>query len=134
MGLYAEPADIAAKWSGYRSTEHEALAITLIGEAEGLILDRFPQLPDRIANGTVSEVTVKAVVTDMVKRVLRNPEGYRSEADGNYNYAYAPGAYTPGEVDLTAGDIRRLNGHRQAATVSAGADDPAMDILFRESD
>lgn len=134
MGLYADPADIASRWGGYRPEIHEALAVSLIGDAEALLLDRIPQLPLRIANGVVSEQTVSSVVVDIVKRVLRNPEGFRSEADGDYNYAYAPGAYTPGEVGVTSGDLARLNGNRRGATLSAGADDPAMTVLVRGPD
>ena len=133
MGLYANPSDIAARWIGYRAEDHEALAITLIGDAESQLLDRVPQLPQRIANGVVFEQTVTSVVADIVKRVLRNPEGYRSEADGDYNYAYAPGAYTPGEIVITAGDIARLSGNRRAVTVGPG-DDAALTHLLRSPD
>lgn len=129
MGVYASPQDIAGRWPGYSADEHDARAEKLIGDAEALMLDRIPALPARIANGVVSERTVTVVVSDMTTRVLRNPEGYRSEDDGDYRYVYAPGAYTPGEVGMTRSDLSRLNGPRRGAT--GPGDDDALRNLTR---
>ncbi|MQA14219.1 MAG: hypothetical protein GEV09_08615 [Pseudonocardiaceae bacterium] len=123
MGVYASTEDISGRWAGYDPDEHEDRATRLIGDAEALLLDRIPGVPQRIANGVVSDRTVTAVVVDMVKRVLRNPDGYRSEGDGDYNYVYSPGAYTPGEVGMTRTDLSRLNGPRRGVTGSLAADD-----------
>lgn len=122
MGLYASSSDVGAKWAGYDTAQHQVRADVLIGEAETLIQDRIPDLALRISNGVISTKTVNHVVTSMVIRVLRNPEGYRSESDGDYNYAYAPGAYTPGEVGLTVSDLSRLRGSRGGVTVGPGDD------------
>ncbi len=123
MGIYASPDDVAARWSGYNSTVHGDQALTDIGDAEALILDRVPTLPLRVSNGVVSERTVTKVICDMVIRHLKNPEGYRSEADGDYNYVYAPGAYTPGDVGMTVADLARLNGPRRGCTAGPNDDD-----------
>lgn len=128
MGVYAHPQDVGDRWAGYSEAEHKARVVTLIGDAEALILDRIPGLPTRISKGVVSDRVVLAVVVDMCKRVLRNPDGFRSEDDGDYRYVYAPGAYTPGEVGMTASDLSRLNGSRRGAT-SGPNDDAALKSL-----
>lgn len=125
--MYATTADIAARWAGYDATEHETRAGVLIGDAEALILDRIPDLAGRIAAGIVSANTVKAVVCNVVSRVLRNPGGYRQESDGDYSYTYAPGANTPGEVALNRVDIASLQGRRRATTVAAN--DSALELV-----
>lgn len=130
MGIYASPEDIANRWSGYDETTHSDLAVTLIGDAEALILDRIPYLATRIANGVVSERTVTAVVADMVTRVLRNPEGFREETDGDYSYARPAASAGTGRVELTGHDLSRLNGPRRGATTGPG-DDGALRNLVR---
>lgn len=129
MGIYATPEDVGAEWPGY-DTAMESRTDVLIGKAEALILDTVPQLKGRIAAGVVSERTVAGVVVDMVVRVLRNPDGYRSEQDGDYEYTYAPGSYTYGNTGLTLADLRKLRGSRNAVTIGPG-DDVALRNLTR---
>lgn len=128
--MYAEPSDVAARWPGYNAEEHEALATTKIVDAEALLLDKIPSLPQRIANGVVSERTVVKVVCDMVIRALRSPDGFRSEHDGDYQYEYAPGAESGGTVQFTRADAAELRGNRNGTTMGPG-DDDALEHLFR---
>lgn len=60
------------------------LVETLIGDAENMVRVR---LPGRVLDpGTIDVGSVKQVVANAVARVLRNPDGYRSESAGGVSY------------------------------------------------
>lgn len=54
------------------------------------------------------ETRVKTVLKRMVRRVLRNPEGYLSESDGDYSYSRARDEGQLGDIVVTGRDRRTL--------------------------
>ena len=68
------------------STEETAMVERRIARAERIIRKRIPDLDDRILDGTLSDQDVGDVVIEAVLRVVRNPDGYTQEVDGNYSY------------------------------------------------
>lgn len=79
----------------------------LIDKAERLILDAFPNLPDRVATGRPTTETVRDVIENMVIRVLRNPSSLRSIAvdDGT---AVIDSAVSTGQLYLSDDERSRL--------------------------
>lgn len=57
----------------------------VISKAWTRILDRYPNIEERITAGRPSVDTVTGVIEDMVLRVLRNPNGYRQVSIDDYN-------------------------------------------------
>ncbi|MEO6089642.1 MAG: Gp19/Gp15/Gp42 family protein [Umezawaea sp.] len=57
-----------------------------LGDAELLLRSRIPDLTARVASGALARDAVVMVEADMVLRLVRNPEGYAQESDGNYSY------------------------------------------------
>lgn len=53
---------------------------TLLERAELIILQHFPDLDDRIADGRSPLLLVKQVEVEMVLGVLRNPNGWQSQS------------------------------------------------------
>jgi hypothetical protein len=51
-----------------------------------MIKRRIPDLDAKVTAATLDVEDVKQVEADMVLRLVRNPEGYLSETDGNYTY------------------------------------------------
>lgn len=92
-------------------------------DAEQKIRARIPALDEWIAQGRVSEATVVRVTADAVIRLVRNPDGYISETDGNYMYQLA---YDGGGSDLviTADEWRDLGLRSGAGVVHVGLELP----------
>lgn len=65
----------------------ELLINTRLGDAELILKSRIPDLDDKILDGEILEDVVVMVEAEMVLRLIRNPEGYSQESDGNYSYA-----------------------------------------------
>src|SRR5690606_25188617 len=59
----------------------------LLGDAGVKILSRLPMLHEYVATGKMSQDAVVLVEANAVLRVVRNPEGFRSEQEGDYLYA-----------------------------------------------
>jgi len=96
---YATPADVAAR-IGRELTPEETIQVgELLEDVEALIKLRIPDLDAKVADGTIPERIVVMVEVNAVVRVLRNPEAYVSETDGNYSYTRATNGAT-GYLDL----------------------------------
>lgn len=78
-------ADLEARWRPL-SAQETTNANALLGDAWALLLSRRPTLEADMAAGTVSQANVVRVVSAMVLRVLRNPEGVLSETVDDYTY------------------------------------------------
>ena len=101
---YAEVTDVVARW-GHTPTDEETALITIrLADVErlierGLKKRGLTDLADRIAADLTDEEDVKQVEAEAVLRLVRNPEGFVSETDGNYTYMLAQGA-TPGRLEI----------------------------------
>lgn len=83
---YAGPEDIQARL-GRELDESEAQIVeTRLDDAEELILVRIPDLDAKVASGEIRERLVVLVESEAVMRLIRNPEGFTAETDGNYSY------------------------------------------------
>ncbi|AEJ92011.1 head-tail adaptor Ad1 [Mycobacterium phage Pistachio] len=78
--------DVENRWVRELSEEETTLVNTRLADAERMIRRRIKDLDDKIAAGDIDAEDVKQVEADMVLRLLRNPEGFTQETDGNYTY------------------------------------------------
>ncbi|MDV6975333.1 Gp19/Gp15/Gp42 family protein [Mycobacterium intracellulare] len=94
MATYADAADdVVARW-GKAPEDVEPEILTLInkrlGDVERMIKRRFKKLgrdlDADVTDDTVDVEDVKQVEAEAVLRLVRNPDGYLSETDGNYTY------------------------------------------------
>ena len=83
---YATSADVAVRWARTPSAEDAALIGVRLNDVERLIRKRIPNLDALVTAGTILGEDLKQVEADAVLRLVRNPEGYLSETDGNYTY------------------------------------------------
>lgn len=84
----ANPATVAhieARWRPL-TTQETTNATAFLGDAWWMLTSRRPSLEDDMMAGTVSEGNVIRVVTAMVLRILRNPEGKLEETIDDYRY------------------------------------------------
>jgi hypothetical protein len=104
----ATQADLADRL-GRELTDTEARqAAAWLHDATAIILDRFPWY------ATAPTQTSTAVCAAMVLRVLKNPEGKRSETIDDYSYTI-DSARSAGELYMTDNEIDTLTPIRTSA-------------------
>jgi hypothetical protein len=116
VGVYAVVADVELEWNRDVPAEAEPHVNWLIDKAEA-VLDTIPGLAARITAGTTTASQLKYVVAAMVVRVLRNPEGKRSETAGDYSYELATGPSGESGMSLTAAERRLLGVSGRAGSI-----------------
>jgi len=84
---FAAVGDVRAQY-GDMTAAQESAAAWLIRAASNMIRARVPQIDAQIAAGTVGAEMAALVVANMVLRVMRNPNGLRSETTGPFSRAY----------------------------------------------
>ncbi|WP_459963619.1 Gp19/Gp15/Gp42 family protein [Nocardia sp. IFM 10818] len=85
----AAPPDVASRLGRELTPEETTQVATLLADAELLIRARIKNLDELITSGAVDRAIVVMVEANAVMRVIRNPEGFKSEVDGNYSYEFA---------------------------------------------
>lgn len=105
--------DLEDRWRPLTAQE-TTNATALLADAWAILLMRRPNLEADITAGTVTEANVVRVVSAMVLRVLRNPDGLLEESLDDYRYrrdsALSAGAlYVSSDelADITPGRGRR---------------------------
>lgn len=78
-----------------------------IDEAVRLLIRKVPTIETRMAAGQLDPLFVKDKVLGAVMRVLRDPEGYESETEGNYGYKRNP-IVASGNIWYTADELADL--------------------------
>lgn len=85
---YATSADVSVRWARTPSDEEAALIQVRLEDVERMIRKRIPTLDALIVAGDILEDDLIQIEADSVLRLVRNPEGYVSESDGNYTYQF----------------------------------------------
>ena len=83
---YASVEDVEVRLGRELSPEEEQLVQVRLNDVENIIRVRIPDLDDLITEGKLDVDIVIMVEAEAVLRLIRNPEGYTSEVDGNYSY------------------------------------------------
>jgi hypothetical protein len=83
---YATPDDVATRWGRELSPEETNLVSVRLEDVERMIRRSIPDLDDQVSSGQIDVEDVVQVESDAVLRLARNPEGYKSETDGDYTY------------------------------------------------
>lgn len=109
---WATVQDVRDRWLDGELPYTDEQVQSLVDDAEDVILAEFPTIEQDIAAGTVTTVRVVRVVSRMVARVLRNPDGVRQrqETRGSFTGSVTYGGDNPGELYLSDDDRRDLGG------------------------
>lgn len=83
---YATPADVSGRLGRELSTDEATMVATRLNDAELIIKSRIPDLDDQIDDDKIDVDLVKMVEANAVVRLVRNPNAYTGEVDGNYSY------------------------------------------------
>lgn len=108
-------AEVIAAWVGDDAPDDTAKVDTWIGKAERLLRSKVPGLLDRVEADPITEPdlldNVKDVVTAMVQRVFRNPEGVRQrqEGTGPFTGSVTYGGDQPGALSVTDAELSMIS-------------------------
>ena len=83
---YAAAADVAALLARELDDAETAMLYRRLDQVERMILRRIPDLAAKVAAGDLDADDVVDIEAEAVLRVIRNPDGIRSENDGQYGY------------------------------------------------
>jgi hypothetical protein len=112
---WTTPSDVLGAWIGEDAPSDAALVGTWIGKAERLLRAKVPGLTERLAIDPAVESdllgNVQDVVTAMVQRVFRNPEGVRQrqEGTGPFTGSVTYGGDQPGALWVTDAELSLLS-------------------------
>jgi len=98
-----EYTDIYGSLSAARAT----ICRALIKRASQLVRDSYPGIDDKIVAGTVAGDSVGLAVLNMVARVMRNPDGLRSQQIGPISRSFDT-ELASGMLEITAADAALL--------------------------
>ena len=107
--------DIEARWRPLTS-EEQVVTQSLLDDAWVVLTTRVPSVPQRLTDATLDTSLVVAVVSAMVLRVLRNPDGKVQESIDDYTYRRAD-AVSDGALYVSADEMALLS----PAAVSSAA-------------
>lgn len=121
---FASATDVADRWRPLSAAE-TTTADNLVGTASTMLRNRFPDIDDRIAAGTLDADLATQAVVEMIKRVLRNLEGVRqrSRTTGPFTQSESFAEGDAGELEITDVEIALLRPpsvHRGAGTIRVG--------------
>ena len=97
--------------------DEKQLAATLLEDVEAIIRSRVRNLLRRAAADESFRQIVVMVEANAVLRVLRNPEGYRQESEGNYSYSLNA-AVASGHLFVLGSEWDLLGANRGAFTIT----------------
>jgi hypothetical protein len=88
MATYADASDVAARWGkdlDYLDAALTTLINTRLADAERMLKRRITDLDTRAEDADYLAEVIR-VESEAVLRLARNPDGFQSEGDGNYQY------------------------------------------------
>ena len=120
-------AEVIAAWIGDDAPTDTAKVDVWIGKAERLLRAKVPGLQARIDAAAEPDLegNVQDVVTAMVQRVFRNPEGIRQrqEGTGPFTGSVTYGGDQPGTLSVTSEELATIS------PVTVGGKAFAVDLL-----
>jgi len=115
MANWTTAVEVVDAWIGDDAPADLAKVDLWVGRAERLLRAKVPGLAARVVADPVAELdlvdNVKDVVTSMVQRVFRNPEGVRTrqETTGPFSGSVTLGGDQPGELWVTDDELARVS-------------------------
>lgn len=112
---YATVSDVTSRWTREPTTEETTLITTRLEDVERLIRRRIPDLDTKVADADYL-ADVVWVEAESVLRLVRNPDGYVSETDGNYTYMLSQQQAT-GRLEILPDEWEALGWRRSRMSV-----------------
>lgn len=78
--------EVLLTYEGHIDSSQTEWALGIVDKAVRELVNKIPNLPERVAAGALDREWVVDKIGEAVHRVLRNPEGFESEQEGGYSY------------------------------------------------
>lgn len=96
---YATPADVEARLGRPLYEAETVIVDARLGDAELILRSKIPALDDNVAASATYEQAVVMVESDMVIRLIKNPDGFMQESKADYSYMRATG-FASGRLEV----------------------------------
>lgn len=113
---YATVADVEARLGRTLDPSESQIVSTRLNDVELMIRHRIPDLDTKVSTGALDPQIVVMVECDAILRLIRNPEGFTAETDGNYSYQISA-EVASGRLDILAGEWALLGIRAGAFTI-----------------
>ena len=127
--VYATVDDVVAEYDGTVADDQIDYIDRKLTSAELVVRSVAGDIESRIGSGRTSFEAVKLVLCNMVIRVLRNPEGVRTQTVGPFSISLDQQS-SSAQLVITKED-RQLLGLRARARGTIALDDPALCHVLR---
>lgn len=113
---YAIVSDVEARLGRTLDPSESQIVTTRLNDVELMIRHRIPDLDTKVSLGVIDPAMVVMVECDAILRLVRNPEGYTAETDGNYSYQISV-EVASGRLDILSGEWALLGIRNGAFTI-----------------
>lgn len=113
---YASVADVEARLGRTLDSSESQIVSTRLNDVELMIRHRIPDLDIKVSTGVIDPALLVMVECDAILRLVRNPEGYTAETDGNYSYQISK-EVASGKLDITSAEWALLGIRNGAFTI-----------------
>lgn len=129
MATYATVDDVVAEYDGTIGDDQIDYVERKLTSAELVVKSVAGDIGARIGSGATSFEAVKLVLCNMVIRVLRNPDGVRTQTVGPFSVSVDPST-SQAQLVVTRED-RQLLGLKARSRGTVTLDDPALRHVLR---
>lgn len=113
---YASVADVEARLGRTLDPSESQIVTTRLSDVELMIRHRIPDLDTKVSTGVIDPALVVMVECDAILRLVRNPDGFTAETDGNYSYQISA-EVASGKLDILSGEWALLGIRNGAFTI-----------------
>jgi hypothetical protein len=113
---YATPEDVEARLGRELEASEAQIVNTRLNDVELMIRYRIPDLDTKVATGVIDPQVIIMVECDAILRLIRNPDGYTAETDGNYSYQISS-QVASGKLDIFGNEWALLGVRNGAFTI-----------------
>jgi hypothetical protein len=113
---YATVSDVEARLGRTLDASESQIVTTRLNDVELMIRHRIPDLDTKVSTGVIDPALVVMVECDAILRLVRNPEGFTAETDGNYSYQISS-EVASGKLDILPSEWALLGVRNGAFTI-----------------
>lgn len=121
---YATVADVEARLGRSLDSSEQTIVATRLNDVELLIRNKIPDLDTKVSQGNPDVEVLVMIESESVLRLIRNPDGYTAETDGNYSYQISA-KVASGRLDILPEEWALLGFKSGAFTIR-----PVLDPLY----
>src|SRR5688500_8840135 len=113
---YATYQDVEARLGRTLDSSESQIVSTRLNDIELMIRHRIPDLDTKVSTGVIDPQVVVMVECDAILRLIRNPDGFTAETDGNYSYQISA-EVASGKLDILGNEWAMLGIRNGAFTI-----------------